>query len=163
MRSLSQKKVIGDIQLYTSSFGFFVAVSADRVFVFNSNEGNGHVYVFDDGRNKILKFTTDEAYYAQFGQSVAFDEDTLVVGTADDSAYILDKNGTKVTHLAPPAEDVDEWGIDFSVSVGISGDIIAVGSTGSNGIGAVYLFDKSGSLLRKLTADSSSYEKCYFV
>ncbi len=90
-----------------------------------------------------------------FGLSVAVDGDLAVVGAIWDddlgfnsgSTYVFERSpdGTwsqqaKLTASDGAANEV------FGRSVGVSGDVIAVGANGDNGFrGAVYVFERSGS------------------
>ena len=96
---------------------------------------------------------SDRALVDQFGQSVAVDGDTVVVGAYDDDdggendsglAYVFTKPGTgwadatetgKLTALVPDEDDY------FGYSVAVNGDTVVVGALQADGFeGSVYVF-----------------------
>jgi FG-GAP repeat len=166
-------------------FGGSVAVSGDTVVVGamgDDGDGfkSGSVYVFvRSGTSWSLqqKLTTpDGRFVGQFGNSVAIEGDTLVVGAWRDfsldagSAYVFVRSGTtwsqqaKLTHSDPARED------NFGFAVALSGDTVVVGTpqVGLNATnqrkGAAYVFVRSGtswSQQAKLTA-SDAHKLSYF-
>ncbi len=134
-------------------FGYQVAVDGDTVVAGSYNDDTaggadaGSAYVFSRNQNganawgQVAQiFASDGAVEDQFGQSVAVDGDTVVVGAEIDdtaggvdagSAYVFsrDQNGVgawgQVAHLfAADGTAVDRFG----VSVAVDGDTVAVGA-----------------------------------
>ena len=160
-------------------FGYSVAISGNRAVVgapfhdINSLMDRGAVYVFV--RNGSIwtqeqKLTAyDGASYDLFGQSVAIDGDTLVVGAPQDdwyfendrgSAYVFVRSGSswsKQDKLLASDADAGDY---FGRSVAISGDTVVVAAPGdnvgsNNGQGSAYVFVRSSlswSLQQQLIA-----------
>ncbi len=148
-------------------FGSSVAVDGDTAVVGATQNfaGPGFVYVFTrDG--DVWKQTarlqgSDTASGDHFGQSVAIDGDTIVVGAprniigadAAGAVYTFARTGapnrteTAKLTIASPATATPALGS----GVAIDGDVIAAGAPaegsgpGVGGYGAVYLFDRTGN------------------
>ncbi|MBS1788050.1 MAG: putative Ig domain-containing protein [Acidobacteria bacterium] len=140
--------------------GDTLAISADEDDI-GTNANQGSVYVFTrNGANWTFqqKLTAnDGAAQDRFGNAVAIDGETLVVGAALDdintnpdqgSVYVFVRNGAnwglqqKLTAIAIDALPDDHFG----ASVTVSGDTIALGAPGVNqGRGAAYVFTRTGT------------------
>ena len=147
-------------------FGHFVAVDGDTIAVGahqddDSGDDSGSVYVFirESGVwSEAAKLTApDGAAFDWFGQSVAVDGGTVVVGAYrnDDigsnsgSAYVFTKptGGWAATSSAAKLTASDAGASDhFGFSVAIDGDTVVVGAYADNGSGAnfgsAYVFTK---------------------
>ena len=158
-------------------FGWSVAVDGDTAVVGATQNfaGPGFVYVFTRGGD-VWKQTarlqgSDTETGDHFGQHVAIDGDTIVVGAprhiigteAAGAVYTFARTGSpnrtetaKLT-IASPATATPSLGS----GVAIDGDVIAAGapaegsSPGVGGYGAVYLFDRTG--------DADRHEKARLV
>ena len=146
-----------------------IAVSGDTLVVGASRQPvlttqKGAAYVFVKGSSGVwsqaAKLTaSDGAQLDAFGQSVAIDNETIVVGAPRDdvgtnqdqgSAYVFLKppSGWKNTTEAAKLTSVDGAAGDlFATSVAVSADTVAVGSQVTIGTnqsqGAVYVFTKA--------------------
>jgi len=180
-----EQKVLAPDGEAQDSFGMSVAFDGNTAIVgapydsIGSNESQGSAYVFVwDGSTWTMqqKLTApDGDEYEYFGESVALEGDTVVVGAELDetdsnfgqgSAYVFVRSGTtwsqqqKLTASDGKADDY------FGQSVAISGDSVLVGSSTDiesiEGRGAVYVFVRSGttwSEQQKLIAsDGSEYD-----
>ncbi len=143
-------------------FGHSVAIDDDTVVVGANGDGAGSAYVFikagddwadqDDATRKLT--ASGAAVTAGFGQSVAIDGDTIVVGANTDantgSAFLFSKPA-----LGWATDNEDGWltasdGADgdlFGHAVAVDGDIVVVGApyeaSGSNyDRGSAYVFAK---------------------
>src|SRR5579863_363633 len=83
-----------------------------------------------------------------FGTSVAFSGNTLVVGSigsaGNGAAYVFINSGGLWTQVAKLTASDGVTGSQFGFSVGISGNTVAVGAPMQSGGGAVYVFVKPG-------------------
>lgn len=167
-------------------FGSDVSVSGGIVVVGAGGDdtgasGAGSAYVYDlSGFNDVLVASLHNPTPALndfFGDSVAVDGDTVVVGAYWDdtgantagSAYIYDlSNGGAVLDATlnnPTPEAQDRFGL----SVAVSGDAVMVGApqdnTGANNAGLAYVYDVSGenelvkSILKNPTATGEFGDK----
>jgi hypothetical protein len=174
-------------------FGDAVAVSLDTIVIgadgdddMGSNTGAAYVYVRDSAGDWNLqqKLTASIATdNDSFGNVVALDGDTAVIGTSgyylDDSgiavqsstayAFTRDSNGVWSAQELDPGVNVEtEW---YGRAVAVSGDTIAVGAYGDSQIdvfaGATYLFSRDDAgiwnLQQKITAsDGANNDKFGF-
>lgn len=146
--------------------GNAVAMSGDTVVVGAQNDagpgphsGAAYVLIRDGGAWTVqAKLEASDADAGDlFGDSVAIDGDTIVVGAeshddvgvASGAAYVFVRTGTVWTEQAKlTATDAAE-GDFFGVSVGVSGDTIVVGAfydqDAGFASGAAYVFDRSGT------------------
>ena len=91
-----------------------------------------------------------------FGVDVAIDNDTIVIGTRNDAAYVFVKDGDTWVQQAKltPGENTNG---SFGAKVVISNDTIAIGATiQDSGRGAVYVYVRNGAVWtqqQKLTDD----------
>jgi drug/metabolite transporter superfamily protein YnfA len=120
-------------------FGFSVAISGETIVVgaFLDNgaagDGQGSAYVFErsDGvwsQQQKLE-ASDAAAFDHFGNSVAINGMTIVVGAEDnDSAYIFERSGGVWSQQQKlEAFDVEGGGFFFGKSVAISGKTVVAG------------------------------------
>lgn len=154
----------GDLE----SFGRSVAVSGNSVFVGAANENNGAgvVYQFDltDRNNISHRAITafDATTNGRFGQSLAVDDDTLLVGAPDVSAsiglppaaYVLDISDLDSITQRKIVLDPDDNVGRFGEFIDISGDHVVIGEPEfvrpsqpglPSRVGAVHLFDLTDS------------------
>ena len=147
------------------NFGDSVAVEGDTVVAgssenqpFGSDDKTGSAYIFikpaggwADGNETALLTASDGEDGDLFGDSVAVDGDTVVVGAyreglSSGSAYVFTKpagswvDGTETGKLtASDRASTDNLGR----SVAVDGDTVVVGAPGeSNDAGAIYIFTK---------------------
>ncbi len=166
-------KVIGSDTDGSDRFGGAVAMSGDTaVIAARAWNNSGAVYVFvrsgDQWIEQAKLLAPDIEPGDLFGQSVAIDGDTIIVGsTQSDSpgavnggaAYIFVRNGTTWSHQQRLiASDVAAFQ-SFGISVAISGDTALIGNSddnhAGNDSGAAYVFQRTGtnwSQLQKLVA-----------
>lgn len=148
-------------------FGASLAVSENTVLVGAStknsprNQSTGAAYVFSNeqhGLTHIQKLqASDATTWDSFGHAVALDGDVAVVSSFRDdlltgSAYVFHRgdNGffTQVHKLV--ASDGQEWD-QFGCSVAIDGDLIVIGSRGTDDAGlesgSAYVYDSQNFVL----------------
>jgi hypothetical protein len=171
-------------------FGYSVAINYDLAVIGAKLDDDGAtsagaVYIFQrtglETWTEITKLTADDPEaHAQFGQSVAVDGDTVVVG-----AWIDDANGINSGAAYVFQRDhggADSWGQvakltgsgttgsdKFGWSVGIDGDTVVVGAIGddplANASGAAYVFqrdqggeDNWGEVAQLVAADGAAID-----
>jgi len=172
-------------------FGSAVAISGDYVIVGSSKEGTyaGAVYFFernhpttDSWGLATRRVSNDLDDHDGFGRAVAIDGERAVVGAPFEdtngdnagAAYVFERSApgsgvwNQLIKLVPP-DPID--GHSFGCSVGISGNLVAVGASGDGDGGTshdgVYLFERIQSDLgvlyfysAKLTAaDATLYDQ----
>lgn len=163
----------------SDEFGRSVAISGDTIVVgaardnIDADLGRGMAYVFvRNGSSWTIqqKFTaSDAAAQALFGNSVAIDGNTVVVGAinADSqagSAYVFVRSGTTWTEQQKLMSDAPAANDHFGASVAISGDTATVGApdddtAAGDGAGSVHVFVRNGaiwSLQQTLAADDAA-------
>lgn len=154
-------------------FGQATAVSDDggTIVVGSSQDDNpavnsGSACVYDANGSLLGKLSAPDAESSDtFGESVSVSGDgtTIVIGARLDddngsdsgSAYVYSRDGIFVRKLtAPDAVTSDLLGQSTAVSA--DGNIIVLGAIGDdekgNSVGSVYVFNRDGVLLAKLTA-----------
>lgn len=132
-------------------FGVSVDISGDTVAVGASahdamGEDSGAVYVYDltDSTAETKLVPSDAEAGDRFGDSVAVDGDTLVVGArgADGSTgavYVYDlANPTAPTKLTASDGETNDR---FGSSVAVDGETVLVGADGAGTGGAAYVYD----------------------
>ena len=167
-------------------FGNSVAVSGNTVVVgaYLADGRYGAAFVFQkpltggwQDTSTAAKLTaSDRAYPDEFGNSVAIDGDTVVVGahykdTVTGAAYVFTKGGslfwTSKTETAKLTADDGEDYDYFGHSVAVNGDTVVVGANQDDTMtGAAYVFEKpliggwqDTSTAAKLTAgDGANYD-----
>jgi len=132
---------------------------------------SGSAYLFDiTTGDQIAKLTaSDPAVNDEFGDSVAIDGNTTIIGAPWDdddgdysgSAYLFDvTTGTQIAKLTASDAAAED---SFGYSVGMDGSIAIVGApnnddNGSNS-GSAYLFDvTTGTQIAKITASDAAAE-----
>ncbi len=142
-------------------FGTSVALSGDTALVGARNDDGyqGSAYLFErnqggaDNWGQVKKLTaSDAAATDEFGESVALDGDTALVGahfnnSAQGSAYIFERNTGGLDNWGEvkklTASDAAA-GDEFGGAVALSGDTALVGATGDDGdIGSAYNFERN--------------------
>jgi len=160
-----QQKLVPTDGGYGQDFGCAVAIDGDTVVVGRRNDdevansaGAVHVYTRSGTTwsQQAKLFASDANEYDWFGESVALDGDTLLVGTISQdlgsyagSAFVFVRSGSTWTEEAKLAA-WDAAAYDyFGGSVAIRGDVALVGAIGSDGPygneGAVYAFVRTGT------------------
>jgi len=142
----------------------------------NNNTMQGKAYVFEltDGvwvEQQILT-AADGAANDRFGQSVAFDGRTIMVGAPTlpynflhgGAVYAFEQSGETWTQIAKIIPDDSMVSDQFGFSIGLSGDAALMGAIGNSfARGAVYAFsrvDAAWVQTRKLSpADSASADQ----
>ncbi len=150
-------------------FGYSVALSGDTALVGARLDdapgavdiGSAYVFIRSDAVwTQQAKLTArDGATVDQFGNSVALDGDTALVGAfqpgpqdADvGAAYVFARSGDVWTQQAKLTADDAAYGHLFGHSVALSGDTALVGAVGSNAptanfAGSAYVFTRSGNV-----------------
>jgi len=162
------------------SFGGSVAIDGDTIVVGAQYAGTGgaaYVYRTSDGGAtyvEVAKLTAaDAAQNDQFGESVAIDGATVVVGaygkdSSTGAVYVYrttDGWGT-YTEIKLTAADAaaGDW---FGIFVAIDGDTIVVGASSAGTGGAAYVFRTSDGgdtydQVDELTPDDALYGNDYF-
>ena len=148
-----------------AQFGESVAIGNGKIVVGArgdwSGSSNGAVYVYDlDGTNEVKITPSDAGNDQWFGQSVAVDNNKIVVSShrsGAGAAYVYDLDGTNEVKIT--ASD-GASGDQFGWEVAIGNDKIIVGSNydddnGSNS-GSVYVYDLDGSNEVKITASDAA-------
>jgi hypothetical protein len=151
-------------------FGSSVALSGETIAVgtsaddINPNDDRGSVYVFTRSGtvwSQQAKFSAaDGAAGDNFGNSIAIDADTIIVGAPLDdvgansnqgSAYVFVRSGTVWTQQAQLFSVTGAADSFFGESVAISGDMVVLGepffSLGTNTReGAAHVYIRSGTI-----------------
>lgn len=153
--------VISNPGAYVTNFGQDVAISGERVVVGHNTAGMaGRVYVYDVG----VSFTTPEVtltppeteYGMDFGEAVAVDGDTVVVGSPSKdysttrpdvgAVYTFEKLSTGVwlyRQKLLPSVTSPSGGDSFGQSVDLSGALLVAGAPGANSAaGRAFVFEK---------------------
>jgi hypothetical protein len=154
----------------TDNLGSSVAVSADTCVAGApghdpagvQNAGGAWVFVFGGASwsQEALLLASDGQASDSFGNAVAVDGETIVVGASSDdhpgngnagSAYVFVRSGTVWTEQAKLVGSFVTTADAFGTAVAIAGDRIAVGSpadespTSGASRGLVYVFERSGT------------------
>lgn len=156
-------------------FGRSVSISGNIAIVGASTEAStGVVYVFMHAENAWVKqqklTASDRRPGAYFGNSVAIDGDTVIIGAyGNETAYIFSRNGdnywVEQAKLTPSDAGAGDW---FGFNVAISGNTAIVSDSydqkkGKDPInaGSAYIFVRSGghwTEQAKLTASDGAGE-----
>jgi len=158
----NQAKLTASDAAAEDRFGYSVAIHGDTLVIGSywdddSGSSSGSAYVYARSGTvwtEQAKLTaSDAAGGDQFGDCVAMDGDTIIVGAVNDddkgsgsgSAYIYKRIGTVWTEQTKlTAGDDATLGDHFGDSVGIKGDTIVVGATqdddNGDSSGSVYIF-----------------------
>jgi hypothetical protein len=163
-------------------FGTAVAISGETAVVgarsddtaADTNAGSAYVFVRSGTSwSEQAKLTAgDAAAGDDFGNSVAIDGDTIVVGadldddvgSASGSAYVFVRSGTSWSQQAKLTAGDAAAGDQFGFSAGISDETVVVGSVADDtaagtDAGSAYVFVRSGtswSQQQKLTASDAA-------
>jgi FG-GAP repeat protein len=153
-------------------FGISVAVDGDTALIGASyeNAGQGAAYVFTRSNgvwSEAQKLTaSDGAANDWFGQSVALDGDTAVIGApqylnfGNGAAYVFTRSGGGWSESQKLTADDGVGRDQFGISVAVAGSDVLVGAYGIAFYqGAAYAFAESGgswAQTQKLVADDAS-------
>ena len=135
--------------------GWSVAVDGDTVVVGARYDDSAYVFTKPGTgwatATETAKLTASDGVVGDwFGQSVAVDGDTVVVGASEDdgsgSAYVFTKAAdsvwTDATQTAKlTASDGDDFD-EFGKSVAVDGDTVVAGAPNNDGYGSAYVFIK---------------------
>jgi hypothetical protein len=164
-----QQKLTAPDGFTSDNFGWSVAISGDTAIVgapfddvgANANQGSAYVFVRSGGvwtlQVKLVAANGDAD--DSFGNSVAIDGDTAVVGAPDDevganhlqgTAYVFVRSGTTWTQQAQLIANNGDANDRFGAAVAIDGDTALVGAprdeVGANFFqGTAYVFTRSGT------------------
>ncbi|MGZ3449109.1 MAG: FG-GAP repeat protein [Polyangiales bacterium] len=161
----------------TSAYGTSVAASGTTVAIgaVAENGSQGAVYLYTGSGaswplQKKLTIATSTTPY--FGFAVALDGDTLAasafketVGSVSEagSAYVFTRTGTTWTQQARLTAATPASFTQFGYSVGLSGNVLAVGQPGgAAGLGAASVFLRSGSTWTRKTDVAGAVDKSAF-
>ncbi len=140
-----------------SIFGYSVGISGDYVVVgegFNSLNGTAYIFQRDgtDWLQQAKLTASDPTVGKNFGQSVAIDGDTAIIGAPGDNewtgaAYIFTRTGTTWTQQAKLTAVGGIVADEFGFSVALSGDTAVIGASyaGNGWSGFAYVFTRSGT------------------
>lgn len=129
-------------------FGTRTALSQDKVFVCNSQHGNGAIHVFDFAgvyMNSLV--ASNGADGDEFGKDIAISDMYIVVGapnanSGEGLAYVYSLSSFTEKVVLVASDHATQGQQRFGESVAISDLRIAVGAPNSNSNkGAVYMFD----------------------
>ncbi|EYF02350.1 hypothetical protein [Chondromyces apiculatus] len=161
-----------DYSNQSGQFGRRVAINGDTLLVAASTRGYrpastpyqqvGEVFVYlRSGTSWSLQqrlMASDWAAFARFGESLAIEGNTAVIGSFTDdvgsdsgSAYVFVRSGSTWTQQQKLVASDAAGGDNFGRSVAISGDRVLVGSefddvvTSTDNRGSAYVFVRSGS------------------
>ena len=177
----AQGSMIADDGADFDRFGLALAIEGDTALIgspsadVGANTDQGAVYAFarDAGTWSFATQVTaeDGAAFDEFGNALSIDGDTLAVGAHaanigpvgnQGAAYAFVRDGGAWTQQAKLIDDTDGFfGDEFGISVGVSGDDIAVGALfadpdGDENEGRAYVFHRDGGTWSRsatLTAD----------
>jgi hypothetical protein len=154
-------------------FGQYVNISSGKILVSaplddDTASASGSAYIYDlDGSGEIKINASDPSSNVYFGQKSDIGQGRIVVGswgnhtasTNAGAAYIFDLKGTQLTKLtATDASSNDSFGYGCAVGSGR----IVVGAYNDNRTtpythnGSIYLYDLSGTYLRKIIAPNET-------
>jgi hypothetical protein len=153
-------------------FGISVAVDGDTALIGAAyeNGGQGAAYVFAQSNGTWSEtqklVASDGAANDWFGQSVALDGDTAVIGAAqylnfgNGAAYVFTRTGASWTESQKLTADDGAGRDQLGIAVAVDGTQVLVGAYGAAFYqGAVYAFSESGgswTQTQKLIADDAS-------
>ncbi|MBO0797257.1 MAG: FG-GAP repeat protein [Blastocatellia bacterium] len=152
-------------------FGESVAINGETIVVGapnwyggTENYGQGAAYVFVDNggvwSQQQQLVASDPGPFELFGQSVAIDGETVVIGASygagavdpqQGTAYVFTRRGGVWSEQQKLEAPDAEANVNFGESVAISGETIVVGAFLATGVtgsqqGSAYLFTRSGSV-----------------
>ena len=166
-----QQKIQAEDKSTGDGFGYSVAVNGDTVVVgapYEDNGGSnaGAAYIFDKNDSnydsnwsqQVKLQAGDKQADDAFGDSVAVDGDTVIVGAPKEdsggsdagAAYIFKKSGSNWNQQVKLQAGDKQADDAFGDSVAVDGDTIVVGAykedSGGSNAGAAYLFNKSDDI-----------------
>lgn len=157
-----EQKIIASDSNREHRFGAPVAVSGDTMVVGVRSDDEpftaaGAIYIYDwDGDRWVFSAkmrNSVNASTSSFGQVVAIDGDTIVVGTPEDSSprdagaiYVFERIGGTWTEQARLRPSNVQGGAKFGTAIAVDGTRIVVGAPREDGAneneGAVYVFER---------------------
>lgn len=160
-------------------FGTSIAIVGNLLIVGAMHDSDvGAVYVFErengEWRERVKLTAPDRQSGANFGQSVALQGDTLVVGAGalDSSSGLNDigaayvwKRGADAAswsflrRLLPDKPSAYAW---FGSSVRLGGRYLVIGATGEGGSGVAYVFDAESFAQRAILTPSAAGAAGFF-
>jgi len=163
-----QAKIQASDAQATDYFGHSVAISGDTLVVgahledpVTTNAGSAYIFTRSGTTwtQQAKLVASDPEANDQFGQSVAIDGDTVVVGSHQEypggltlagSAYIFTRSGTTWTQQAKLVASDAQASDYFGHSVAIDGDTVVVGARledpgAISDAGSAYIFTRSGT------------------
>ncbi len=161
-----EAKLVAPDGAFTDFFGWSVAITGDTIVVgsrYDDDAGgnSGSAYVFERSGTSWsyqAKLTAGDATDVDlFGESVAIDGDTIVVGAIGDddlgehsgSVYVFVGSGTSWSQQAKLVAVGGQAWDEFGFSVDIEGDTVVVGSIGDNdngsNSGSAYVYTRTGT------------------
>ncbi len=157
-------------------FGATVAVDGETVVVGaffddDNDENSGSVYVYTwngTSYNEVKLTASDGAADDRFGNSVAIDGGTIVVGaTGDDnntgSAYVYKWNGSGYDERKLTASNGEAYD-NFGDSVDVDGDVVVVGADcGVYNSGNAYAYRWNGTSYDEYKLDASNELEAYYL
>jgi hypothetical protein len=167
--SQQAKLTAGTDAAVTVQFGHSVAIDGDTVVIgaiYDDQPGEdncGAAYVFTRSgttwSQQARLVAGDATADDWFGNSVAIDGDTAVIGAyADDpagtpnagAAYVFTRSGTSWSEQAKLIAGDPGYSADFGLSVAVSGDTAVIGTPENNNVGgtnagAAYVFTRVGT------------------
>ena len=151
-----QARIPSPTPVLLQNFGFSVGLSGDTAVVGTLDDGLAYLFERDGTSwNEIAELTEPSAF---FGQSVAIDGDTVIIGARGDdqgannagAVHVYVRSGTSFVPqqklIAPDAMNNDFFGN----AVTIHGDLAAIGAfgdntTGGEDSGSVYVYTRNGT------------------
>lgn len=170
----NQIKITASDRVSGDEYGAEVGVGNNVIAIGAPNHASsgisssGAVYLYNLSGGNEVKITADSPTNgAEFGSAIAIGQDSshqlIVVGAyRRDKAYVYNLSGTLQFILE--AHDINVQGpgdsMFYGQSVAIGGGCIAIGAyRDNNRTGAVYLYDLSGTLITKITADDAATQR----
>ncbi|HPF37123.1 MAG TPA: hypothetical protein P5081_00350 [Phycisphaerae bacterium] len=142
-----------------ASFGARVAISNDTIVVgarwdnsVAQTSGSAYVFRYDgvEWRQEAKLTASDARFNGYFGENVAIDGDTIVIGaTGHRAAYVFQRQGdtwreeSKLT--APVGASTGGFGVAVAVSNGVAIIGASHASPSGGGSGAAFRFDRTGA------------------
>jgi FG-GAP repeat/Cadherin-like domain/Putative Ig domain len=149
----------------SANFGATISISGDTAIIGAPGQGSssapqGEAYVFVRSGNtwtqQAILTAADGGGGDQFGNAVAVDGDTAVIGapgslsTQGGAAYVFVRSGSTWTQQAKLTSDNGNPFNIFDQSIAISGDTVVISATQpATGFGDAYVFVRSGSTWSK--------------
>ncbi|HET9622075.1 MAG TPA: hypothetical protein VFP84_11955 [Kofleriaceae bacterium] len=130
--------------------GTTIVVGAPDAETPTSDAGAAYVFVLSGGAwiEQAKLVASDGFSEQQLGSAVALSGDTAVLGTIHDGGgalYVFVRSGTTWTQQAKLTAADGAPGDQLGVSVAIAGDTVLAGAPGGGGVGAAYVFTRSGT------------------